>query len=108
RNIHLVLRQPVDTQALQQARSAAAARRLNLVEYQVASVLELAQQYRLVLSEMDRRRDALWIAHDGKLLDASLMEQLLETAWQRELLVFSGSLVDVKRGALFTLYPDNR
>ncbi len=108
KNIYVVFRQPADTRTLQQARAAANARRLNLVERSVDNVVELAQQYRVVLKEMDPRRDALWVAHDGKLLDSSLMEQLLETAWQRELLVFSSSLVDVKRGALFTLYPDNR
>jgi putative ABC transport system substrate-binding protein len=108
KNIYVVVPQGADAGVLQQARTAAASRHLALVEQPVKGVLEMAQQYRLVLNAMDRRRDALWVAHDGKLLDSSLMEQLLETAWQRELLVFSSSLVDVKRGALFTLYPDNR
>jgi putative ABC transport system substrate-binding protein len=108
KNVYVIVPQGADSSVLQQARSAAASRRLTLIEQPVKGVLEMAQQYRVVLNAMDRRRDALWVAHDGKLLDSSLMEQLLETAWQREILVFSSSLVDVKRGALFTLYPDNR
>jgi putative ABC transport system substrate-binding protein len=107
RTVYVIYPPGPGTWLLDRARAAARELHLELVELPADGVQALAQRYRDVLTNMRRDRDALWIAHDGRGLDSALLEQLLETAWERRLLVFSSNLVDVKRGALFALYPDN-
>lgn len=107
RTVYIIYSPGPGTWLLDRARSAAKELQLDLVELPADGVQALAQRYRDTLAQMHSDSDALWIAYDGRGLDSALLEQLLETAWKRRLLVFSSNLVDVKRGALFALYPDN-
>ena len=44
----------------------------------------------------------------GSLNDPSILMLVLEAAWKKKIIVFSSNPSHVKRGALFSLYPDNR
>lgn len=107
RTVYIIHPPGPGTWLLDRARIAAKELQLNLVELPADGVQALAQRYRDTLPKMRSDHDALWIAYDGRGLDSALLEQVLETAWKQRLLVFSSNLVDVKRGALFALYPDN-
>jgi putative ABC transport system substrate-binding protein len=52
--------------------------------------------------------EALWVPQDESVLDEnSLLPVLLKEAWDRNLVLFSSTPEYVKKGALFSLYPDN-
>jgi len=86
---------------------AANTQKLELVLTEVNDIRELASHYRQLLENINPQEDALWISYNGVGLDKSLVHQILETAWQRNMVVFSSNVADVKRGALYSLYPDN-
>ena len=80
---------------------------LTLTMLPASDVREQAIQYRKLLGDMKRGTDALWVSYDSSRLDKSIMQVVLEKSWRRKLTVFSSNLVDMKRGVLFSLYPDN-
>mgnify|MGYP000216616862 CR=1 FL=1 len=80
---------------------------LTLTMLSVSDIHEQAAQYRKLLGDMKRGTDALWVSHDSSRLDKSIMKMVLERSWRRKLTIFSSNLVDMKRGVLFSLYPDN-
>jgi len=80
---------------------------LTLTTMAASDIHEKAIQYRSLLGNMKRETDALWISHDSSRLDKSIMGVVLEKSWRKKLTVFSSNLVDMKRGVLFSLYPDN-
>ena len=64
--------------------------------------------YQELLSSSDARRDALWLPQDSITVDESaVLPLVLREAWNQSLALFSSSVAHVKRGALFSLYPDN-
>jgi putative ABC transport system substrate-binding protein len=71
------------------------------------SLAESAVCYRQLL-DAATPQDAIWLLHGGKLLEPALLANILSIAWQRQLTVFSSNPDHVRRGALFSLYPDNR
>ncbi len=53
--------------------------------------------------------DALWLPQDIVTVEESTIVPLvLRETWNREIPLFSSSLAHVRRGALFSLYPDNQ
>ena len=89
------------------AGTAAASLNLQLVARPAAEAREMALLYREILTSMNPETDALWIAVDGASPDRSVLQNILEESWKRRLWVFSGNLSDMKKGALFSFYPDN-
>jgi putative ABC transport system substrate-binding protein len=93
---------------LKLAREAAAAKGLELVAYEAADLKTGLRMYQEVFGAMDPRKDALWLPQDSTTVDeSSVLPLVLQEAWSRSLAVFSSSVVHVRRGALFSLYPDN-
>ena len=80
---------------------------LTLTMLPANDIHEQAAKYRSLLGDMKRETDALWVSHDSSRLDKSIMGMVLEKSWRKKLTVFSSNLVDMKRGVLFSLYPDN-
>lgn len=86
-----------------------AGRRLSLtvMPTQVEDLLGAAAVYRSVLPTLGPS-DALWIPQDPQAVDDKvILPMLLNAAWERNFVLFSSSADHAKRGALYSVYPDN-
>ena len=53
-------------------------------------------------------QDALWLLQDPLAVDdSSVLPLVLQESWDKNLPLFSSNVAHVRRGALFSLYPDN-
>lgn len=59
------------------------------------------------LHEAEPNKAAIWLLESGFSNDNSLMSHILEQAWEKNLVVFSGNPSHIRRGLLFSMYPDN-
>ena len=90
------------------ARDAARSQGLELQAIEVADVKSAARVYQEVLAGADPKKDALWLPQDSTTVEeSSILPLILESAWNRNLAVFSSNVTHVQRGALFSLYPNN-
>lgn len=89
------------------AQRAAAERGLELTAYPAQDVREAAQLYQDILSKSVSRTDAIWLPLDKTLDTDVILSTILKAAWDRKLAVFSSNPAHAKKGALFSLYPDN-
>ncbi len=90
------------------AREAARAQGLELQAIEVADLKNAIRVYQDVLASADPKKDALWLPQDSTTVEeSSVLPLILENAWNRNLAVFSSNVTHVKRGALFSLYPNN-
>lgn len=90
------------------ARDAARANGLELVAYEASDLKSAIQYYQDILRNIDPNRDALWLPQDPTTVEEStVLPLLLQESWNRNWVLFSSSLGHVKRGALFSLYPNN-
>lgn len=93
---------------LRLAREAARSHGLELVAQEAPDLKTAMRIYQDVVSNADPRRDALWLPQDSVTVEESaVLPVVLQEAWSRGLAVFSSSVAHVKRGALFSLYPNN-
>ncbi len=89
------------------AREAARAQGLELVAQEALDLKSALRLYREFLASADPKRDALWLPQDSTTVDeAAVLPLVLQETWERNLAVFSSSVAHVKRGALFSLYPN--
>jgi len=64
--------------------------------------------YQEILFNSDSKKDVLWLPQDSTTVDeTSILPLVLQEAWTRSIAIFSSNVSHVKRGALFSLYPDN-
>ncbi len=90
------------------ARDAARAQGLELQAMEVADLKNAVRVYQDVFASADPKKDALWLPQDSTTVEeSSVLPLILENAWNRNLAVFSSNVTHVKRGALFSLYPNN-
>lgn len=90
------------------AKSAASARGIELVAYEAADLKSALQHYQTIISTMDAAKDALWLPLDTTTVqESTVLPVVLQEAWERNLTVFSSNVAHVRRGALFSLYPNN-
>lgn len=90
------------------AKEAARAQGLELVAYEAEDLRGAMQQYQAVFAAADSRTDALWLPQDTTTVEeGSVLPLVLKESWNRGLAVFSSSFGHVRRGVLFSLYPDN-
>ncbi|WP_114970851.1 ABC transporter substrate-binding protein [Rhodoferax ferrireducens] len=90
------------------ARDAARSLGLELNTIEVTDLKSAVRVYQEVLASADPKRDALWLPQDSTSVEeSSVLPLILESAWNRNLAVFSSNVNHVKRGALFSLYPNN-
>jgi len=90
------------------AREAAKGRGLELVAQEATDLKSAMHLYQGNLAAADPKRDAIWLPQDSVTVeDSSVLPLVLQEAWSRSLVVFSSSVAHVKRGALFSLYPNN-
>jgi putative ABC transport system substrate-binding protein len=90
------------------AREAAKSRDLELVALEAQDLKAALRLYRDLLAAADAKRDVLWLPQDSTTVEESaVLPLVLQEAWNRNLALFSSSVTHVRRGALFSLYPNN-
>jgi len=90
------------------ARDAARAQGLELLATEAEDLKSALRAYQAAMANLESRRDALWLPHDSTTVDdTAVLPLVLQEAWDRSFTVISSSVAHVRRGALFSLYPDN-
>lgn len=90
------------------AKEGAQAQGLELVTYQAQDLRTAMLAYQEILAKADSRQDALWLPQDSTTVEESaVLPLVLQNSWANNLTVFSSSFGHVRRGVLFSLYPDN-
>lgn len=90
------------------AAEAAKAQGLELLALEALDLKTAIRQYQETLANAQTRRDVLWLPQDSTTVEESaVLPLVLREAWNQNLAVFSSSVAHVKRGALFSLYPNN-
>ncbi len=93
---------------IQLAREAARNQGLELVAQEATDLKSAMHFYQEDIRVADHKRDALWLPQDLVTVDeSSVLPFVLQESWNRSLTIFSSNLSHVKRGALFSLYPNN-
>lgn len=91
------------------ARAVMAGQRLGIavLPTKSADLLDAAATYRSVVPTLGPR-DALWLPQDPQVVDDRvILPMLLNAAWEQNFVLFSSNADHAKRGALFSVYPDN-
>lgn len=90
------------------AHEAAHAQGLELVAYEAQDVRSAVRFYQKIFSTADRRKDALWLPQDPSTVEeSSILPLVLQASWNQNIAVFSSNSSHVRRGVLFSLYPNN-
>lgn len=90
------------------AKREAAEQNLQLIATPAVNVREAAILYKNLLRKNVRGENALWLLQGDPTLDErSLLPVILSKAWNKKYVVFSSNPSHVKRGVLFSLFPDN-
>jgi putative ABC transport system substrate-binding protein len=93
---------------IQLAKDGAVAQGMELVTYQAQDLRSAMKAYQEILATIDSSRDTLWLPQDSITVEEStVLPYVLQEAWTKNLAVFSSSFGHVKRGVLFSLYPNN-
>jgi putative ABC transport system substrate-binding protein len=91
------------------AKQTAKTMKLELLAYKVENVKAATKQYLSLISSVDSKNDGFWLPPDGISAHEKLvLPMLLEAAWDKHFVLFSSRPAHAKRGALFSLMPDNR
>ncbi len=98
-----------NTWLIKAARDAARSLGMELQAKEAGDLKAALRHYQDTLATLDSKQDALWLPQDITTVDDSaVLPMVLQAAWDQGLLVFSSNASHVRRGALFSLYPDNR
>lgn len=90
------------------AREAAKAQGLELLALEASDLAGAARRYEAAFAGADGKRDALWLPQDLTTVDENtILPIVLRESWNRSVPIFSSSVLHVKKGALFALYPNN-
>jgi putative ABC transport system substrate-binding protein len=105
----IVVYNPQSNEALiRLAREAARAQGLELAPIEAGDLAAAARAYETLFAGADGRRDALWLPQDATTVEeTTILPLVLKESWGRSLPVFSSSVLHVKKGVLFGLYPNN-
>jgi putative ABC transport system substrate-binding protein len=109
RNKVVVVYRPANNQWLiDLAKRQAAANGVQLVAFKATDIKQAAIIYHEIF-DGDQDNTAIWLLQDRKVVDSKVvLPFILEEAWQKKVLVFSSALNHVKKGVLFSMYPDNK
>lgn len=90
------------------AKEGARVQGMELIAYPAQDLRSAMLAYQDILSTSNPQHDALWLPHDPVTVEEStVLPMVLRESWNRNLAVFSSSFGHVKRGVLFSLYPNN-
>lgn len=108
RRVHLVYDPRLNGWLVRLAREAARAEGLELLAQEALDQPEALRAYTQLLAAADPARDAVWLPQDPTTVDDNaVLPLVLKEGWNRNITVFSSHVAHVKRGALFSFYPDN-
>ncbi len=97
-----------NTWMIRLAKEAARTQGIELVTFEAQDLRSAMFAYQEIMSAVDSRQDAIWLPQDSTTVEDSLvLPMVLQESWKRNLAVFSSSFGHVKRGVLFSLYPNN-
>lgn len=108
KRVHVVYTPAQNEWLMELAKKSAARYNLELMIHPAQNLSEAALLYQDVMNNSDVKTDAVWLPLDKNLDEGAVLDVILKTAWDRKLTVFSSNLSHAKKGALFSLYPDNR
>jgi putative ABC transport system substrate-binding protein len=81
---------------------------LELVTYEARDLRSAVRFYQEIFSKADNRSDVLWLPQDYTTVEeGAVLPLVLQESWNRDIAVFSSNSSYVRRGVLFSLYPDN-
>ncbi len=106
KNIYVVDRPRATVTNLVAAKAALLTLGLNLVVREATDRRDAANVYRQLVKDLDAG-DAVWVLPGDRYVNNALLSILLEASWKSDFVVFSSNPTHVKRGALFSVYPDN-
>jgi putative ABC transport system substrate-binding protein len=90
------------------AREAARSLGMELVLHEAQDLRTAVKLYKSVFSVANRGRDVLWLPQDATTVEeSSVLPLVLQESWNHNIAVFSSNSALVRRGVLFSLYPDN-
>lgn len=90
------------------AREAARQHGLELKALEASDLKSALRLYQEFFSGGAGKGDALWLPQDPTTVEESaVLPLVLKQSWDRNIALFSSSLAHARRGALFSLYPDN-
>jgi putative ABC transport system substrate-binding protein len=108
RRIYVVYDPHANEWLMKMAQEEAHANQLELVTYKAQDVRQAVGYYQEIFSKANPHSDALWLPLDPTTVeDSTVLPMVLQESWSRSLAVFSSNFNYVKRGLLFSLYPDN-
>lgn len=90
------------------AKESARSQGLELVAYEVHDLRGAVLAYQDIFASAVMHQDTVWLLQDSITAEnGTVLPLVLQESWNRNLAVFSSSFGHVRRGALFSLYPDN-
>ncbi|MFA6016057.1 MAG: ABC transporter substrate binding protein [Gallionellaceae bacterium] len=90
------------------AKEAARAQGLELIAHEALDLRSAMQAYQTIFALSDSSQDALWLPQDSTAVEeGTALPMVLQESWRRNLAVFSSNFGHVRRGVLFSLYPNN-
>lgn len=93
---------------IERARKACETRKLIFNALPAEDLRLSAKHYRDVLMEVRDNAVSIWLQQDNVTMDEhALLPMVLKEAWDKNFVVFSSNPDNVRKGALFSLYPDN-
>jgi putative ABC transport system substrate-binding protein len=108
RRVHVVFDPGFNGWLMERARRSAARLGLELVGYEEDSLRGAVHRYRGLLDNGLSDQDALWLPLDPTTVtDDVVLPLVLKAAWEERITVFSSKPAHVRKGVLFSLYPDH-
>jgi putative tryptophan/tyrosine transport system substrate-binding protein len=90
------------------AKEAARVQGLELAAYEAQDLHSAVRFYQEIFSAADGQSDVLWLPQDPTTVEESaILPLVLQESWNQGIAVFSSNSGHVRRGVLFSLYPDN-
>lgn len=80
---------------------------IELNAFEADSLREGSHNFRQLLGQVKDESDAVWLLLDKVVPDKAVLPVVLEKAWNSHVVVFSNNPTHARRGALFSLFPDN-
>ena len=90
------------------AKGAALSQGLELIAYEARDLRSAVMLYQNIFSGADGHSDVVWLPQDYTTVEeGTVLPMVLQESWNRDIAVFSSNSTHVRRGVLFSLYPDN-